>query len=147
MANINKAARFWINNKWIHFRVTFGTYTNFITFLDNNNISIIKENKIDFDKVPKSLHGYGHSRNLLEYIANNKSNNNLIILFLNYYLGTLNFSYPDGKKVKISIINSNDWKTSKIIVIYQSVKSLTADLNTITADNTTITADKTVYTI
>lgn len=142
-----KQAKLLLNDKWIYFNVKIKVYTNIITFLDENNISFIKNQFIDFNKVPLQLHGYGKSSNLIEYLANNKYNNGAIMSFLAYFIDSLFFSYLDGSKIKITIIKNNDWTISKIKLIYQSIILLTVDNTLITADNTVLTVDKTVYSI
>jgi len=145
--NSEKQSKLWINNNWVYFKIKIGTYTNIITFLDDNNISFIKYNYIDFTKIPSVIYGYGKSTNLLEYLSNNNNNGNLIISFLNYFLNSLKFSYIDGSAIRILMVNNIDWKISNVIVIKNNWKYFTVDTSFFTADNSIITADKTIITI
>jgi len=141
----NKQARLWINNTWIYFNVKFKLYNNIIIFLDENKLSFVKYNYINFNKIPKQLHGYGKSTNLIEYLTNNNHNNKIIISFLNFFIQSLKFSYRDGSKMKISLTNNNDWRTSQIKVSYQDIKILTVDITSLRVDMTSIKADNTIY--
>jgi hypothetical protein len=142
--NIDKRAKLWINNNWVYFKLNFGTHTNIITFLDNNNISFIKDYPIDFSKIPTIIHGYGNSKNLLEYLSNNINNEEIIISFLTYFINSLNFRYINNERIKINIITGNDWKSSNIIVINTNLLYFTVDTTHITSDNYVITVDRTI---
>ena len=134
MNNIENHAKIWINNNWVNFKIKSGVYTNIITFLDNNTLSFIKKNHIDFDKIPIPIHGNGNSQNLLDYLSNNNNNPDLIQSFLSYFINKLDFRYIDDTKIKIKIINNIDWRKSIVIVDPKNNKSITADTTIPTAD-------------
>jgi len=144
MNNIEKHAKVWINNNWVNFKIKTGVHTNIVTFLDNNNLSFIKENPIDFNKIPLPIRGNGKSTNLLDYLSKNKNNMNLIHSFLFYFINSLDFRYENGNKIKIKVINNPDWKKSNIIVEPQYSNTLTVDSTMITVDSTLIVANSTI---
>lgn len=78
------ACKVWYNNYWIKFTINSKNYQNVITFLDNCKLSFLYTNKIDFSKIPVTLHGKGFSNNLLDYLSNNADLffNTLLILYL-----------------------------------------------------------------
>lgn len=104
-------AIFWNSTYWVKFRLKIGVYANFIEFLIEHQILFIAENSIDFTNIPISLHGYGTSGNLLEYIANNAEDTILIINFLNYFITTIvDFRYNNGKKLNYSFDYASTWQ-------------------------------------
>jgi hypothetical protein len=144
---MNNSAKFWLNNGWIIFNLNFGLYSNIIEFFNQHDISIIETNYIDFSTIPIALHGFGNSQNLLEYLSKNSADNKLIINFLKYYLGVLNFRYYyTDEKIVLEIINSDSWQTSTINVPNAPVKQkLTVDSLKFSADSTKISADLTMF--
>lgn len=97
-------AIFWNSTNWVKFRLKIGLYVNFLEFLIDHDIYFLAEIPIDFTNIPISLHGFGVSKNLLEYIANNNENTDLIIEFINYFITTItNFKYISGEKLNYEI--------------------------------------------
>lgn len=140
---MNKEAKLFINNKWTHFVEKSGTYDNILAYLDNNNISFVKSNYIDFNTIPKQYHGVGFSRNLLDYISNNSNNNNLIFSFINYYFNKLQIKYTDGTIFKLNVDMTDNWKTSKIRVFYNQrpIITISSDQTIYTVDNYNVKTD------
>jgi hypothetical protein len=97
-------ALFWNSTHYVKFKIKVGFYTNFLEFLIEHKISFLADILIDFTKIPLSLHGYGLSTNLKEYLANNAENTALIINFLNYFITTIaDFKYSSGKKLNYDL--------------------------------------------
>lgn len=141
MIDNENLAKVWANNNWVNFKIKTGRHTNIITFLDDSNISFIKDMPIDFTNILIPIHGNGNSNNLLDYLSNNERNDYLIKSFLPWFLSMLDIRYADGDKIKIIIINNSDWRKSNIIVEPQYSTFITVDTTKIIADSTTITAD------
>ena len=142
-------AKLWINDEWVRFNIEYGIYENFIVFLDHHDISFVKTNYIDCDALstlPNPLHGFGHSTNLLEYLANNAGNESLICDFINYYISILDFRYYYvDLKLDLTYTCLDNWQISTVEVKKNKpiVTWLTADSNLFSVDTTQITADQT----
>ena len=125
------SAIFWNSTHWVKFKLKIGVYINFIEFLVEHDIFFIAENTIDFTKIPIFLHGYGESKNLLEYLANNVGNTTLIINFLKYFISEIyNFRYTLDKKMNFSFEVKDTWQITPFTV-YGFVVTTTTTTTTI----------------
>ena len=144
---MDNSAKFWLNNTWVRFNLSFGLYSNILEFFNLHDISMIETNYIDFSKIPTVLHGFGNSQNLLEYLSNNSADNKLIMNFLNYYLFQLNFRYYyTNEKIVMELLSSDSWQNSTINIPNAPVRQkLTVDSLRFSVDSTIITADLTMF--
>ena len=140
-------AKLWINDEWVRFNVEYGTYDNFIIFLDHHDLSFIKTNYIDCDALyilDPPLHGFGHSYSLMQYLANNAGNESLICDFIDYYISILDFRYYYmDHKLDLKYYCNDNWQISNIIV-KRSVpyNNLTVDSIMWRVDTIEISADQ-----
>lgn len=139
-----RKAKLWINNQWVYFTLVYGRYTNIITFLDSHDLSFIKINYIDFNQVPITLHGFGNSINLMNYLSNNEGNNVLINKFIDYFLKELNFKFTDNSTATVLFEPALDWRDSNVVVPYSEIKYFTVDTTYTSCDTILISADKTI---
>jgi hypothetical protein len=97
----------------VTFEYKHGQYDNFIDFLNEHKIAFMTEVDIDFTNIPISLHGRGDSNNLLEYIANNNSDVNLIKSFIDYFIKEIcDIRLTTGEKISFNIHNSSTWQNA-----------------------------------
>ena len=110
-------AKIWYNNHWVMFSLGIGIYQNIITFLQENNIFFLAEMELNFDLIPLTLHGKGVSYNLLEYLANNSDNNELILRFLDYFIVVISdIRYSSGKLINFHLSDQGSWQNITIDV-------------------------------
>ena len=137
-------AKCWYVDHWVQFTLTPGIYENIITFLESQELFFLGEMNLDFDIIPIDLHGWGRSQNLLDYLAKNTDNNDLILNFLLYFFNYIcEFCYLDGTKIVFSLIGGPEWQglgfkiSGEIVIIYVSADSTyySCDANVISCDN------------
>jgi hypothetical protein len=109
-----------IDNKWIEFSFNPGSYVNILDFFNKNDADFISKMYIDFSAIILDLHGNGKSRTLLEYIANNSDNTNLILRFLNYFLFNvlqISYSYGTRSRLDYSILYNIKWQEMNFHIV------------------------------
>lgn len=134
------SAMCWNGTHWVKFKLFPNIYNNFLAFLSAHNIYFLAEMQLDFTKIPKSLHGYGVSRNLNEYISNNTENNDLITNFLNYFIvNIVDIRYKTGKKLNYLILAATTWQNTKFVAQNSYIPPITTTTTTTPAPTTTTT--------
>ena len=134
----------------VKFNLKLGIYQNIIAFLKDNNILFFSEMKLDFTQIPLELHGFGNSKNLIEYLANNNLDNILILNFLNYYLNSIlkiEYTYKDDILFYFNL--NNEWQNMNLYTIILPVTTTTttnATTTTTTTNATTTTTNATTTT-
>jgi hypothetical protein len=92
----------WATDHNVKFKLKIGSYPNIIEFLNSSKIEFLAN--IELPELPKYLLGNGRSKNLLEYISNNSSNNILLYNFLNYYIvSIIKIRYISGEPLLYAI--------------------------------------------
>lgn len=126
------------SENWVKFRLNIGTYQNFLTFLYEHEISFLAEMKLDFTTIPLIYHGKGYSYNLLQYLANNVDNNELIINFLNYFITNIvKFKYYDGVPFAFIFSEASDWQNSNLEIYNIPITTTTTTFVPTTTTTTT----------
>ena len=118
MANLSGVpAKFWYNEHWVEFQLFEGVYQNIITFLDAHSLSFLAEMGLNFEsEIPITLHGKKTSVNLLDYLANNSDDGDLILRFIDYFLTTeLDMRYQETEfvpaaRVNFKLIENAEWQ-------------------------------------
>ena len=107
------ASKCWLNDHWHKFNLKTGLYQNVLVFLqDHNLMTVVGKLEIDFSKIPEQLHGKT-SRNLLEYLAKNESDYELVARFLYYFMNTyidMRLMDYNDKRVRFTFSSGTSWK-------------------------------------
>ena len=139
-----KQAKCWVFDHWVLFRIIPGEYKNILTFLDVHKLFFVAEIEFDPEKVPIEIRGYGTSKTLLQYLANN-DNNSLSYLFLLYFLDLMDIRYTiDNKKINWRLLNNSIWQNCKIIVTPSDqieILYLTCDSMLLSCDDMDVSCD------
>ena len=106
----------WASDRWIKFKLDIGIYENIITFFDSQGLLFLTTLELDFTKIPFSLHGKGDSKNLLQYLSNNKDDENLILKFIEYFMDNIIQIkyYYSGERVLFKLTESEKWQNINI---------------------------------
>lgn len=134
------SAMCWNGSFWVKFRLFPNKYNNFLTFLSAQNIYFLAEMKLDFTKIPKTLHGHGNSNNLLEYISNNSGDVSLVLSFINYFIISIaRIKYSSGKNLNFVILPESTWQKSLFIAQGSYIPPVPTTTTTTTPAPTTTT--------
>jgi len=135
--------KLWLKDHWVKFKIEVKAYDNIMTFFQESKIFFVTNMILDFTSIPIELHGYGHSNNLLEYLANN-NNNSLVSSFLTYFFNNiLKISYLNNISLYFNFNTDEKWQNIQIIINpITSISYLTVDTYLITSDSYDTTCDQ-----
>lgn len=129
------ASKCWLNDHWHKFNLKTGLYQNVLVFLqDHNLMTVIGKLEIDFSKIPEQLHGKT-SRNLLEYLAKNESDYELVARFLYYFMNTyidMRLMDYNDKRVRFIFSSGTSWKDMSFTIPDIGTISITVIPNPLT---------------
>lgn len=135
-------AKCWFDNRWVRFNLTTGTYTNIMVFLNQMKLSFYADMPINFETLPKELHGKGTSVSLVDYLAKNEGDDYLILNFLIYFLNNLvDIRYTNGKKLNFSFVSGPEWQGLQLVVGDEVVIWISLDSRLYSYDDTILSCD------
>jgi hypothetical protein len=126
----------------VKFKAKTGYYQNIISFFEDCDILFMSTMKLDFTKIPFNLHGNGNSENIIEYLAKNNDNPNLIYNFLNYFITDISkIKYDDDQKLIFEFLPNENWQNLNLLIYkrFLPTTTTTAPTTTTTAPTTTTT--------